>query len=248
MLSSEDLERFYFQYQTEAVPLGMSVQTFCLRNNVPYNIFHKWYKDTRKKIVEVQVDGVPSGPPSESVPSSLSGEPPVKKDSPSPRAVHRHRKPGKVPGALPVRISVELTLSNGLHIPERSGLSGSVPSAPKAGGPMLSVTGMNRFYYLRGFTDMRCKHSRVLSVIREQLHREPSDGDIYIVMSKDRRIVRLFAYDNRSYSLFEKKFVAGYQFMRIIKDDEGNEVAYRIDWKDVVLLLESPVIKSLKIR
>ena len=111
---------------------------------------------------------------------------------------------------------------------------------------MLSVTGINRFYYLRGFTDMRCKHSRVLSVIREQLHREPSDGDIYIVMSKDRRIVRLFAYDNRSYSLFEKKFVAGYQFMRIIKDDEGNEVAYRIDWKDVVLLLENPVIKSLK--
>lgn len=24
---------------------------------------------------------------------------------------------------------------------------------------MLSVTGMNRFYYLRGFTDMRCEHS-----------------------------------------------------------------------------------------
>ena len=113
---------------------------------------------------------------------------------------------------------------------------------------MLSVTGMNRFYYLRGFMDMRCKHSRVLSVIHEQLHCEPSDGDIYIVMSKDRRIVRLFAYDNRSYSLFEKKFVSGYQFMRIIKDDEGNEVAYRIDWKDVVLLLESPVIKSFKIR
>ncbi|WP_308165738.1 hypothetical protein [Phocaeicola vulgatus] len=96
MLSSEDLERFYFQYQTEAVPLGMSVQTFCLRNNVP--------------------DGVPSGPPSESGPSSPSGETPVKKDSPSPHAVHRYRKPGKGPGTLPVRISVELTLSNGLHI------------------------------------------------------------------------------------------------------------------------------------
>ena len=39
---------------------------------------------------------------------------------------------------------------------------------------MLSVTGINRFYYLLGFTDMRCKHSRVLSVIREQLHREHS--------------------------------------------------------------------------
>ena len=110
------------------------------------------------------------------------------------------------------------------------------------------MTGINRFYYLRGFMDMRCKHSRVLSVIHEQLHCEPSDGDIYIVMSKDRRIVCLFAYDNRSYNLFEKKFVAGYQFMRTIRDDEGNEVSYRIDLKDVVLLLENPVVKLLRIR
>ena len=71
---------------------------------------------------------------------------------------------------------------------------------------MLSVSGLNRFYYVRDFTDMRCKHSRVLSIIRERLHREPSDGDVFIVMSKNRRIVRLFTYDHRSYSLFEKKF------------------------------------------
>ena len=59
MYSSEDLERFYFQYQTEAVPHGVSLQSFCSTHNVPYNLFHKWYKDTRRKIVEVQVDGVP---------------------------------------------------------------------------------------------------------------------------------------------------------------------------------------------
>ena len=34
----------------------------------------------------------------------------------------------------------------------------------------------------------------------------------------------------------------------IIKDDGGNEVVYRIDWKDVVLQLDNSVIKSLKIR
>ena len=72
---------------------------------------------------------------------------------------------------------------------------------------MLSVTGLNHFYYVRDFTDMRCKHSRVLSVIRERLHREPNDGDVFIVMSRNRRIVRMFSFDNRSYSLFEKKFV-----------------------------------------
>lgn len=60
MYSSEDLERFYFQYQTESLPKGESLQAFCLRSNVPYNIFHKWYKDTRKKIVVVKVNGAPA--------------------------------------------------------------------------------------------------------------------------------------------------------------------------------------------
>ena len=39
MYSSEDLERFYFQYQTEALPHGESLQSFCLKHKVPYNIF-----------------------------------------------------------------------------------------------------------------------------------------------------------------------------------------------------------------
>lgn len=59
MYSSEDLERFYFQYQTEALPHGESLQSFCVKNKVPYNIFQKWYRDTRKKVVEVQIDGIP---------------------------------------------------------------------------------------------------------------------------------------------------------------------------------------------
>lgn len=98
---------------------------------------------------------------------------------------------------------------------------------------MLSVTGLNQFYYVRDFTDMRCKHSRVLSIIRERLHREPVDGDVYIVMSKDRRIVRLFTYDNRSYSLFEKKFVSGYPFMRI--EREGGEFSASLFFVNQIL-------------
>ena len=39
MYSSEDLQRLYFQYQTEALPHGESIQSFCVKNKVPYNIF-----------------------------------------------------------------------------------------------------------------------------------------------------------------------------------------------------------------
>lgn len=111
---------------------------------------------------------------------------------------------------------------------------------------MLNITGLNRFYYLRDFHDMRCKYDRVLSIIHQQLDREPEPGDVFIVLSKDFRKVRLFSYDRRSYSLYEKKFSPGYRFMKVIH--EGDESFYSIDWNDVVLLLESPVIKELKIK
>ena len=111
---------------------------------------------------------------------------------------------------------------------------------------MLNATDINKFYYIRDFTDMRCKYDRVLSIIREQLHREPEQGDVFIVMSRNRRLICMFTYDKCSCSLFEKKFRAGYQFMKVIK--ENGENVYRIDWKDVILLLENPVVKSLKIK
>lgn len=41
------------------MPQGESIQDFCLKNKVPYNLFHKWYKDTRHQIVPVQVEGQP---------------------------------------------------------------------------------------------------------------------------------------------------------------------------------------------
>ena len=103
MYSSEDLERFYFQYQTEALPHGESLQSFCVKNKVPYNIFQKWYRDTRKKVVEVQVDGAPVIGHEEQ-----SGA----IDQPQPVS------PGRTDH--PVRIWVEIRISNGLHLSQKN--------------------------------------------------------------------------------------------------------------------------------
>lgn len=132
------------------------------------------------------------------------------------------------------------------HPEALDGLRGSQTSHRKTGGPMLSVSGLHRFYYMRNFHDMRCKYDRVQSIIRQQFDREPAEGDVFIMMSKDRRLVRLFHYDRRSCSLHEKHFQPGYRFMKV--EREGCETVYRIECEDVVTLLESPVVKTLKIR
>ena len=103
MYSSEDLERFYFQYQTEALPHGESLQSFCIKNKVPYNIFQKWFKDTRKKVVEVRIDGAPE-----------IGHEEKSKTSDQPQPV----SPGR--NDNPVRIRVDIRVSNGLHLSQKN--------------------------------------------------------------------------------------------------------------------------------
>ena len=97
------MKRFYFQYQTEAMPKGISIEQFCSRNKVPYNIFYKWYKDTRNKIVEVMVDGFPNSSPKDS-----------KADN------HSQEQSSTETKSSCVRILVELRMTNGLHISQKN--------------------------------------------------------------------------------------------------------------------------------
>ena len=50
MYSSEDLERFYFQYQTKALPYGESLQSFCRRTKFLITFFRNGM-DIRKEVV-----------------------------------------------------------------------------------------------------------------------------------------------------------------------------------------------------
>ena len=80
---------------------------------------------------------------------------------------------------------------------------------------MLSISEFGSFYYLRNFHDMCCKYARVLSVIRQQMDREPRAGEVYIMMSKNLQTVRLYSYEKHSCSLYEKRFDKGYKFMKV---------------------------------
>ena len=57
---------------------------------------------------------------------------------------------------------------------------------------MLSVRGVNDFYYVGDFRDMGCKERGVLCVIGEGVEGEGNDGEVFIVMCGNGRIVGMF--------------------------------------------------------
>lgn len=99
MYTSNDFERLFIRYKAESVPAGESLQTFCIRNGVPYNLFHKWYKDTRHQLIPVRLDGVP-----QELPASSGAEVPSASADP----------------VDSLRILLDIRMSNGIHIQQRN--------------------------------------------------------------------------------------------------------------------------------
>ena len=62
MESTTDFEKLLFLYKTEGK--NMSIESFCINNGVNYRAFDKWYRNTHKNIVPVQITDRP-GPESQ---------------------------------------------------------------------------------------------------------------------------------------------------------------------------------------
>lgn len=54
MFSEKDFERLWFLYKTEGEPKGVSINSFCISNNIPYTAFYDWFKKTQKKGLDYQ--------------------------------------------------------------------------------------------------------------------------------------------------------------------------------------------------
>lgn len=87
----------FIRYKAEAMPQGESIQDFCLKNKVPYNLFNKWYMDTRHHNIPVHVEGQPQ--PEASSPLS------ERQEETEPQ---------------PVKIMIDIRMSNGIHIQQRN--------------------------------------------------------------------------------------------------------------------------------
>lgn len=73
-----------------------------MKNKVPYNLFHKWYKDTRHHIVPVQVDGQLAAQESEKDLSASAPSMEIVLSSP------------------PIKFMIDIRMTGGMYIQQRN--------------------------------------------------------------------------------------------------------------------------------
>lgn len=111
---------------------------------------------------------------------------------------------------------------------------------------MFGINGLMKFYFLPGVKDMRLGYQRLSGIVRDQYKRDPQNGDVYFFISKDQRRIRIFRYEKEAYYLYEKYYNRGITFMKVEYDSEQGITSYKMEWSDLVRLLECPVVKVLK--
>lgn len=58
MYSSENFDKLCFLYKLEGQPKNLSIESFCLQQGVPYQLFNKCFSSRKKSIVPVDIVGI----------------------------------------------------------------------------------------------------------------------------------------------------------------------------------------------
>ncbi|WP_278372239.1 hypothetical protein [Segatella bryantii] len=102
MESTEEFEKLLFLYKTEGK--NMSIETFCVHNGINYRAFDKWYRNTHKNIVPVQIVDIPEE---------------AMQDETVPEPNEQHVEPEDQEHHPEVLISLSLYCNNGVSVKRR---------------------------------------------------------------------------------------------------------------------------------
>lgn len=106
---------------------------------------------------------------------------------------------------------------------------------------MLSISSGFNFYLCAEPVTLRYRHSGLRGYIKSRLHRDPTNGDIYIFLSKNSRRVRVYYFHHGGEILTEKILHAGHFVEPVFDNKKG---CYHISWESFVYLVEGIVPKD----
>lgn len=109
---------------------------------------------------------------------------------------------------------------------------------------MLSLSSGFNYFLCSEPVTLRYRHAGLRKFIKSQLHRDPTNGDIYIFLSKDNHRVRIYYFHHQGEILTEKILHSNHFVEPVFDEKKG---CYRISWESFVYLVEGIVLKDRKV-
>lgn len=112
---------------------------------------------------------------------------------------------------------------------------------------MLSVGAGRRVFLARAPQDMRRGMDALSAVVRNEHQRDPTAGDMYIFLSRNRRRLKVLVYESGGYWLGMKRLDRG-TFARLGTTPPSNALAIELSPTSLAALLEGLDIQVVRER
>lgn len=108
---------------------------------------------------------------------------------------------------------------------------------------MIALTSQHRYYLYRRAVDMRKSFDGLSGVVRNELGRDPMDGEVYVFLNRQRSLVKLLVWDRSGWAIWSKRLERGsYELPR----SEASGMS--LSWPELVLILEGISLGSVRQR
>lgn len=107
------------------------------------------------------------------------------------------------------------------------------------------MTSSFQYYLYRAPTDMRKSFDGLSGIVKGQLSRNPTSGEVFIFVNRRRNKVKLLRWEQGGFILYYKRLERGtFELPKFGKDS----VSYRMSWSGLMLMIEGISIEKSKQR
>jgi len=110
---------------------------------------------------------------------------------------------------------------------------------------MFSLTSSCSYYLRHQATDMRLGIDGLSGLVRNQLHRNPTSGEVFIFINGRRDKVRLLRWEESGFVLYYKRLESG---TFELPSWEKSENGYRLTWAELVMIIEGISVQKIERR
>lgn len=104
---------------------------------------------------------------------------------------------------------------------------------------MLNLSATFRYYICTDEVTLRYRHKGLREYIKSKLHKDPTNGDVYIFLSRDFKRMRVY-YHNHGGAILTEKILQSSRFVTPVFEDADKHV-YHISWEDFVYIMEGVI-------
>ena len=110
---------------------------------------------------------------------------------------------------------------------------------------MFGLNESQRYYLCCNHSDLRKGFDALCGVVRSEMGRDPLSGEVFIFMNRRRTVIKLLHWERGGFVIYHKRLEQGCFSLPVF---DRKTHSYRLQWTDLVLMVEGISIEKLYYR